>query len=49
MAEQLTRLPRVRGREFESQRPAKSYTVLQTVRQRFNIYASSYRYVTLAL
>jgi len=27
------------GREFESQRPAKSYTVLQTVRHRFNIYA----------
>jgi len=29
------------GREFVSQRPAKSYTALQTVRHRFNIYASS--------
>jgi len=29
-----------RSREFESQRPAKSYTGLQTVRHRFNIYAS---------
>jgi len=35
------------GREFESQRPARSYTVLQTVRHRFNIYAGSC--VTLAL
>jgi len=26
------------GREFESQWPAKSYTALQTVRHRFNIY-----------
>jgi len=25
------------GREFKSQRPAKSYTALQTVRYRFNI------------
>jgi len=29
------------GQEFESQRSAKSYTALQTVRHRFNIYASS--------
>jgi len=29
------------GRELESQRPAKSYIALQTVRHRFNIYASS--------
>jgi len=35
------------GREFVSQRPAKSYTALQTVRHRFNIYAGSY--VALAL
>jgi len=27
-------------REFKSQRPAKSYTALQTVHYRFNIYAS---------
>jgi len=27
------------GREFESQRPTKSYIALQTVRHRFNIYA----------
>jgi len=26
---------------YESQRPAKSYTALQTVRHRFNIYAGS--------
>jgi len=29
------------SREFVSQRPAKSYTALQTVRHRFNIYRSS--------
>jgi len=29
------------GRKFESQRPAKSYTALQTVRHRFNIYGGS--------
>jgi len=29
------------GREFVSQWPAKSYTALQTVFHRFNIYASS--------
>jgi len=29
------------GREFVSQRPAKSYTALQTVRHRFNINAGS--------
>jgi len=29
------------GREFVSQRPDKSYTALQTVRHRFNIYAGS--------
>jgi len=29
------------GREFESQRLAKSYTALQTVCHRFNIYAGS--------
>jgi len=29
------------GREFESQRPAKSDAALQTIRHRFNIYASS--------
>jgi len=29
------------SREFDSQRPAKSYTALQTVRHRFNISASS--------
>jgi len=28
-------------REFVSQRPAKSYTALQTVRHRVNIYAGS--------
>jgi len=39
MTERLTRVPRVR--EFESQWPVKSYTALQTVRQRFNIYAGS--------
>jgi len=27
----VERLPRARGPEFESQRPAKSYTALQTV------------------
>jgi len=27
------------GQEFESQRPVKSYTALQTVCHRFNIYA----------
>jgi len=27
------------GRDFESQNPAKSYTALQTVCHRFNIYA----------
>jgi len=35
------------GQEFVSQRPAKSYTALQTVRHRFNIYASGC--VTMAL
>jgi len=29
------------SRELESQRPTKSYTALQTVRHRFNIYAGS--------
>jgi len=29
------------GQEFEFPGPAKSYTALQTVRHRFNIYASS--------
>jgi len=29
------------GREFVSQRSTKSYTALQRVRHRFNIYASS--------
>jgi len=28
-------------REFEAQRPAKSYTALQTVHHRFNVYASA--------
>jgi len=41
MAEQLTRIPRVR--EIESSnlkgRPNLTYTALQTVRHRFNIYA----------
>jgi len=41
MAEQLTRLPRAGGREFVSQKPVKSYAVLQTVRHRFNIYAGT--------
>jgi len=35
------------GREFEFQRPAKSYTALQTVRHRFNIYAGSFVALTL--
>jgi len=39
MVEWLTHMPCVQ--EFESQRPAKSYTVLQTVCHRFNIYAGS--------
>jgi len=42
MAELLTRVPRVR--EVDSsfpKRPVKSYTVLQTFRHHFNIYASS--------
>jgi len=39
MVERLTRMSRVR--EFDSQRPGKSYTALQTIRHRFNIYASS--------
>jgi len=41
MVERLTRVPRVR--EVWSSNPglAKSYTALQTVRHRFNIYASS--------
>jgi len=29
------------GREFTSQRPARSYAALQTVRHRFNIYAGT--------
>jgi len=42
MAELLTRVPRVREVWSLNLEPAKSYTVLQMVRHRFNIYASSY-------
>jgi len=41
MAEQLTRVPRVREVWSSNPGPAKSYTALQTVRHRFNIYASN--------
>jgi len=34
-------------REFESQRPSKSYTALQTVRHGFNTYAGSFAALTL--
>jgi len=39
MAVRLTRVPSVL--EVEYQRPAKSYTALQTIRHRFNIYVVS--------
>jgi len=41
MAEMLTRVPRVREDWSSNSGPAKSYTTLQTVRHRFNIYASN--------
>jgi len=41
MAERLTRVPRVREVWSSNFGPAKSYTVLQTVRHCFNIYAGS--------
>jgi len=47
MAERLTRVPRVRKVWSSDPGPAKSYTPLQTVYHRFNIYASSYFALTL--
>jgi len=41
MIERFTRLPRVREVWSSNLGPAKSCTALQTVRHRFNIYASS--------
>jgi len=41
MAERLTRVPRVHEVRSLNPRPTKSYTALQTVRHRFNIYAGS--------
>jgi len=41
MAERLASMPRVREVCSSNPVPAKSYTALQTVRHRFNIYADS--------
>jgi len=41
MTEQLSCVPRVWEVRSSNPSPAKSYTALQTVRHRFNIYASS--------
>jgi len=47
MSKRLMRVPRVREVWNSNFGPVKSYTVLQMVRYRFNIYASDY--VALAL
>jgi len=41
MLKEIVRLLGFASQEFEYPRPAESYTVLQTVRHRFNIYVSS--------
>jgi len=41
MAERLTRVPRMRKVWRSNPEPAKSYTALQTVCHRFNIYTST--------
>jgi len=47
MTERLTRVPRVREVDSSNPRLVKSFTALQTVRHRFNIYASSCVALTL--
>jgi len=41
MVEELTRVPRMRKFWSSNHGPAKSYTALQTIRHRFNIYSST--------